>query len=411
MEVGVGSAIRRSVVAGALLALAFPAFAGARVGDAYVADDGSSSILRITPGGAVSTVLSGPPLSDPMGIAFGPDGMLYVADDDVSVNGAVFRVNPATGSATTVKAGAPFVEPTGITVLPNGLIIVADEDSAPTTGAIVTLTRGGTMTPIASGPPFTDPYDVDLLPSGNLLVADDGAGGPGTIFTVNRATGAVSPFSSGPLLDHPQALVRRADGTSFAVDTDIDGGGPDVMQIVRITRSGAASLRFSGPPLNDSSGGIALDLQGRLLISDASGAAVYRMRIASGPPVPLASGGLVTGPAGIAVQPPRCAGRSATEYGSPFRERLRGTPMADVQHALAGPDVLTPGRGADRACGGPGKDVLRGGPGRDRLFGQGKRDRLYGGKGRDLLKGGRGFDICVGGPGRDRYRGCEVIRP
>ena len=93
----------------------------------------------------------------------------------------------------------------------------------------------------------------------------------------------------------------------------------------------------------------------------------------------------------------RCSGRKATIVGTKGRDRLRGTPRADVIAALGGRDRVTARHGNDVVCGGAGNDVLRGGPG---------RDRLQGGKGADRLAGGPGRDRCRGGGGADRVRGC-----
>ncbi len=119
-----------------------------------------------------------------------------------------------------------------------------------------------------------------------------------------------------------------------------------------------------------------------------------------------------------------CAGRVATQVGTPGPDVLTGTGRTDVILALAGNDRISTLGGSDLVCAGRGNDVVKSGsrsdkvfagPGADRVKGgaasdrmRGGRgpDRLRGGRGNDLLAGGRGDDLCIGGPGRDVFRSC-----
>lgn len=105
-------------------------------GNVYVADSSNHAIRKITPAGAVTTVagrLGVPGFSDgsgstamfayPVGLAIGPDGAIYVADQ---LNNAVRRVTPS-GSVSTVLPNAPLVRPRGITLAGNGDIYVVTE--------------------------------------------------------------------------------------------------------------------------------------------------------------------------------------------------------------------------------------------------------------------------------------------
>jgi outer membrane protein assembly factor BamB len=88
----------------------------------------------------------------------------------------------------------------------------------------------------------------------------------------------------------------------------------------------------------------------------------------------------------------RCGGKPATVYGTGGKDKLKGSPLADVIVGLGGNDKISGGRGSDRICGGTGKDKLSGGPGNDKLI------------------GGKGKDSCTGGKGRDSGKGCEQRR-
>ena len=112
-------------------------------GSLIVADEngdvaGDGRVLRVAPtSGAVtpiasSTVGSGAPLDDPIGVAVDPAGVIYVLDSQLSIpdgetgldsgTGAVIRIDPATGVRTVLSPSRPgdsFVAPQGIAFEPN----------------------------------------------------------------------------------------------------------------------------------------------------------------------------------------------------------------------------------------------------------------------------------------------------
>lgn len=114
---------------------------------------------------------------------------------------------------------------------------------------------------------------------------------------------------------------------------------------------------------------------------------------------------LTAGPVDPEPEPPRCAGRAPTLWGTPGADRLTGTPGDDVVAGLGGDDTITGLGGNDVICGGPGNDVLRGGVGADRLDGGTGADRLFGDGGADLLAGGDQPDRLSGGAGGDSVHG------
>ncbi|MBC7291214.1 MAG: ScyD/ScyE family protein [Actinotalea sp.] len=141
----------------------------------YVADAGANAILAVSADGVVSTAAVLPPVPItltaaaaeglglpecvvglqywaepvPTDVEVGRGGWLYVTslpggpeDDSLGANGAVYRVDPATGAVELVARG--FVGATDLAVAPNGTIYVtelfADRLSAITrTGEIVTV--------------------------------------------------------------------------------------------------------------------------------------------------------------------------------------------------------------------------------------------------------------------------------
>jgi glucose/arabinose dehydrogenase len=74
-------------------------------------------------------------------------------------------------------------------------------------------------------------------------------------------------------------------------------------------------------------------------------------------------------------------------------------------HAAAGDgaDTIDGGAGNDRIYGGAGADIIFGGQGADRLFGGEQNDTISGGRGRDVLRGGIGDDSLSGGASADAF--------
>jgi sugar lactone lactonase YvrE len=74
--------------------------------------DGQPAVLKVAAaGGPLSIIVKGPPLVDPVGVAVGSDGTLYVTDQAAGGNGLgrVFRVTGGTVEtiATSVRTGTP----------------------------------------------------------------------------------------------------------------------------------------------------------------------------------------------------------------------------------------------------------------------------------------------------------------
>jgi DNA-binding beta-propeller fold protein YncE len=405
----------------ATLMLAVPG-AAAAPGDLYVADNNAGdggAVFRVDPvTGAKTPLAIGPPFDlGPEGITVDRNGTLLVADDDAldagEADGAIFRVDPATGALTTVASGSPFLEPFGIDVAPNGQIILADEeaDALPMTdsGSIFRVDpASGAKTTLATGPPLIDPVGVAITPGGDqAFIVDDGAGQTGVLYRLDLATGALTPISSGAGFDHPTGVALSAAGQLYVTDQSV--GAADVGFIWRIDPvTGARTPLVSGLPLDNSPHGIAEETTGQFVIADGGLVGeVFRMPPTGGLAL-LSSGEPFDTPSGIAVAPPICRGQPATIMGTDGNDALTGSPFPDVIATLGGRDTVDAAEGDDVVCAGAGRDRAAGGSGRDRLFGEAGRDKLFGQAGRDKLVGGKGKrDRCTGGKGRDRGKGCE----
>lgn len=137
-------------------------------GNLYVADAGNARIRRVTPGGAVTTIagdgvrglLDGPGLSArfayPTGLAFDPDGRLYVVDRwahcvrSVAADGAVTTVagNGVPGFVDGPGSEARFDNPLSATWDPEWGLVVTDSGNH----ALRRVDPDGTVTTLVGGP-------------------------------------------------------------------------------------------------------------------------------------------------------------------------------------------------------------------------------------------------------------------
>ena len=104
-------------------------------GDIVVADVGAGAVLRITPTGGVTTLLSG--LQYPNGLEVHRDGWIAVAEHD---GGQVRRVHPETGDFVILATG--LTNPNGVSFSPDYQTLYVNSFGAGTLHA-VTLTADG----------------------------------------------------------------------------------------------------------------------------------------------------------------------------------------------------------------------------------------------------------------------------
>jgi Ca2+-binding RTX toxin-like protein len=401
--------------------LAAPAQAQLNPGDIVVADRnanplgpiGDGAIFKVDPAtGAVSVLATSAQFDNPFDVALDADGNVLVVDRDADPaglagdTGAVFRFAP--GQAPAVLATSPlFDDPAGVALDAQGNVLVADLDADPAglggnPGAIFRFAPGEAPSALATSAQFVTPNDVALDAQGNVLVADANAdpaglgGNPGAIFRFAPGQAPASLVTGPPFAD-PLGVALDPQGNVLVADAGAAGGPGAIFRFApgQPPAQLATSVQFVTPER------VALDAHGNLLVADADadpaglgGGPGAIFRFAPGqPPAPLAASAQFDGPIGVAVVPPKCAGRFATIVGDDAKNTLRGTPGPDVIYGGGGKDKLVGGRGNDSICGNDGNDTLKGGKG---------RDRLLGGKGRDLLKGGKGKDVLKGGKGKDK---------
>ena len=139
----------------------------------------------------------GPALRDPLGIALGPDGNVYVSDrtfDTAGQNlGLIHRIDPSTGNRTEVSGpavgGGPNIDggfavgPTGMAFGPDGYLYVSQSHSAV----------------------------ADATPSGSIIRVD--------VTTGERQLVSASGMGSGHELQRPAAMNFDHDGQLFVSDS------------------------------------------------------------------------------------------------------------------------------------------------------------------------------------------------
>jgi len=177
----------------------YPAFDAA--GHLFVGDAARNQLIRrIAPDGTVSTFATG--MNGPRGLVFGPAGELYVANSGLR---RISRITPAGVVSTFTGSGvqgfadggastARFCSPSGMAFGPDGQLFVADGCN----GRVRRVAPDGTVSTLAAG--ITGPAGVALHPSGDLIVGATGRvlriAPDGTVTTI-AGTGAVG-FRDGP---------------------------------------------------------------------------------------------------------------------------------------------------------------------------------------------------------------------
>ena len=324
-------------------------------GNLWVTDAGR--IRRIAPDGTVTTVAGGAGggfadgtgaaalFSGPGGIAYGPDGDLYVSDQS---NNRVRRVTTA-GVVTTYATG--LIAPFGIAVAPNNDVYVAEAQGNRVTrivrngdaaGATQIVAGDGSsnLTNPADGPGATAslPGPTAMFLRANTLYVRDLAG---LMRTIDITTGVVGTFTGSRLLGPgyadgtPAQSGLQAPGITGI--TNGSGGGlliADGAALRVVDSAGTVTTIASGlvntsttsmPGLPSSTGvlkqqpfefrsrgitGIAVDPQGRIVVSEARPGIVRRVD----------SSGTVTLVAGLTMAP-----GSVDGVGSAAQMRNNGT--------------------------------------------------------------------------------------
>jgi serralysin len=370
--------------------------------DLYIssgAEPGSSSILRFDGfRGEFIDIFVGDDLSTnqdetgglirPYGIAFGPDGNLYVAS---FLSDQILRYDGRTGDFIDVFAQGNG-ESGGLNG-PNGLLFIDDSLYVTTQGSIATVNSD-------TGEVFPD-FSAGL-PSQILRYDSLSAGTEPTVF----ATPAPSPDSFGfvSLL----GLQLGEDGDLYVSDfaNDIRRYNLETGELVDTL---STNYTTDTSPSNNFIGSLAFAPNGDLLtvgfdVGTLEGAVILYENQNGSPVNPLQilvpTNPTLERPIGITFFPDEPI---EPILGTKGGDILNGTFFNDTIRGGNGQDTISGNYGDDVLHGNNGKDTLNGGVGDDTLYGDNGRDVLFGNDGDDLLDGGNGSDVLSGGAGADRF--------
>jgi sugar lactone lactonase YvrE len=194
------------------------------------------AVIRVDAATGVQSLVSkGGALVDPAGVAVGDDGGLYVVEN-VGANGdpAVIRVDPRTGGQSTLTAGGRLCNPFGIAFEPDGDLLVVDYgefviDNRPIVECPPDLPEiaGGSLTrinpatgyqaPVSAGQLFNRPFGLAVEPGGRVLVANEGVTAAVAVVGVDPQRGGQSVVTPNTATD----VLRFPERIAIAPDGDL----------------------------------------------------------------------------------------------------------------------------------------------------------------------------------------------
>jgi sugar lactone lactonase YvrE len=187
-----------------------------------------------------STVPTPAGFKRPFGMAFAPDGTLYVSTDNdqagnhTLMSGTIWKVD--LDKKTAVVVANALGRPRGLAVLPDGRLAAADylhhviELVDVNTGKATTIAGSWDAAGMAEGPGasarFSAPYNIVVRGDGKLMVSDFdnnrirlvGLDGTTTTLTGTTAAGATNGPMAAAQFSHPQAMSMAANGDVYVTD-------------------------------------------------------------------------------------------------------------------------------------------------------------------------------------------------
>ncbi len=291
-------------------------------GNVYVADTDNHVIRKITPNTAVSTFVGASGqfgsadgsggnarFNAPSGLAIDATGNIYVADFGnstirrITPSGAVSTVAGAAGQSGTTNGpggSARFDHPAAVSVDNAGNIYVADTSSQTirkitTTGVVSTLAGnpgfGGTADAGGASASFFYPFGIASDGAGNLVVADTGnhtlrtVSPDGSVFTAWGAVGAQGSADgngTSARFSYPQGVAVDGNGNVYVADHNNNIIRKITPDGTVSTLAGAAGIagsadgaggaaRFNGPA------DVAVDGSGNVYVADAGNSTIRKI--------------------------------------------------------------------------------------------------------------------------------------
>lgn len=225
---------------------------GVAVGDGgivYVADFDNGKIRAVDRDGTASTVFGPPGFTRPFAITAAVGALFVATDNDPGaahgpMTGTLWRIDPVAGTGTPIAVR--MGRPRGIAALPDGRLAVADythhviELVDPVTGAVTPLAGGwdapGYADGVGSAARFDMPYGLVARSDGSLVVADH-ANDRLRVVTLDGAVTTL-PVTG---LERPQGLAATASGDLFVTNTG-------TFNVVRVRDGVAVPVAGDGSP-------------------------------------------------------------------------------------------------------------------------------------------------------------------
>jgi DNA-binding beta-propeller fold protein YncE len=211
-------------------------------GKVYVADFDNGKIRVVdSETGATSTLVATSGFQRPFALAFGHDGTLYVSTDrdpqgaSGVMAGTIWRVE--VGSRTATPIASRIGRPRGLAVLPDGTIAVSDymhhviQLFDPSTGALTPLAGTWDLKGYADGPGatarFSTPYGMAYV-DGALIVADFdnhrlrrvSLDGAVTTFAGSGTAGFADGAAATAKLNKPEGVAAAGNGDIYFTDIE-----------------------------------------------------------------------------------------------------------------------------------------------------------------------------------------------
>jgi sugar lactone lactonase YvrE len=208
------------------------------------------SLYRLTPFGEVEPFAEG--ILNPTGLAFGPDGALYVSSRH---EGMVYRVD---AHGTVAPFATNLGTPTGLAFDASGRLYVGDRR-----GTIYQISESGQARAVVQLAPGLTAYHLAFGPDEHLYVSFPTLSGSDSIYRL-APNGTIHTFVTG--LGRAQGIAFDAEDNLYAVAYSGGEGG-----IMKIAPDGTIQHVVAGIHLV----GLAFGLDGEIIITDNS--TVYKM--------------------------------------------------------------------------------------------------------------------------------------